>query len=157
MLETSANIDTSFISFKSEREPVWNGICSFSLMAVFRWYLQISLWQLWFMGSDCMRGLITFLWYPDISYLFLSFFVFLNSNLVTVLGAAVLLNKETVKILQMPLRRIMGGNPRYQKYILGHVHTSRLLKLLESSGGQRTQGSQWRFFPAEITLVSTPK
>lgn len=61
---------------------------------------------------------------------------------VTVPGVVVLLNKEAIKIPQIPLRRIMAGNPRYPKYILGHAHTNRLLRLLESSGGQRTQGSQ---------------
>lgn len=127
------------------------------LMASFRWYIleYLFIWQLWF--------IIYIFWFherfdnifygsPD-SYL--SFLCY--RLLVTVLSAVVLLSKETVKILQIPLRRIMGGNPRYPKYILGHELTSRLLKLLESSGGQHTQGSQWLFFQAGIILVSILK
>lgn len=57
-METSINVKISFISFKSEREPIWNGIYSFSLMASIGWYLDIFcklwiipwvliLWELW--------------------------------------------------------------------------------------------------------------
>lgn len=79
------------------------------------------------------------------------------SLMATALGAAVLLNKETVKTLQILLRKITGDNPRDPKFILGHAHTSRLLRLLESSGRQLTQGSQWLFFPAGTILVFTLK
>lgn len=64
------------------------------------------------------------------------------SSMASVVSAAVLLNKETVKTLQILSRKITGDNPRDPKFISGHAHTSRLLRLLESSERQLTQESQ---------------
>lgn len=114
--------------------------------------------SVWFLLQCCIRDYSLKAWTIRILYLrasilrggtvfvvvaqTLSVFFPCFSSMASVVSAAVLLNKETVKTLQILLRKITGDHPRDPKFILGHAHTSRLLRLLESSERQLIQGSQ---------------
>lgn len=126
-----------------------------SLRTVMSWIFSLTgRWNSLFIGSNKFANV--FCGGLDVSFWFFFFFL-CYSPLATVLGAAVLLNKEAVKNLQIQSRRIQGGNSRDPKYILERAHTSRLLRLLESCGGQHTRGSPWLFSPAGIILASILK